>query len=214
MRAARDWRQRGNPADLAKRAQGAGRPVPLDAEARTAAGPGRGLQTELWLEHRQPGADAKAREHLARAEPLESKAGERYGAQVALHLLAEGKAAEAEQCLPDAAQSRGASNARLWLARARALPGARRPARREAGLRRAAEAAWKDPRFATAYGEALLDEGRIPPGRRGAGTGATRQPGAPPGAAVGRAGAHLPRERSPQDAEQDAAGGAGARGRS
>lgn len=160
LRAARTAAMRGNPADLARAMTELEALFQIDAEARDAQALAADIQTVLWLEHRQPGADAKAREHLARAEQLESQSGERYGAH-ALHLLAEGKSAEAEQYLAGL-EARGANNARLMLARALALqargdlPGARQ------AFARAAEASWRDPRFTTAYGEALLDEGQYP----------------------------------------------------
>ncbi|AEI65958.1 tetratricopeptide repeat protein [Corallococcus macrosporus] len=160
LRAARAAAQRGNPADFARALAELEALFQIDAESRDAQALAADIQTVLWLEHRQPGADAKAREHLSRAERLESQSGERYGAH-ALHLLATGKAAEAEQYLA-ALEARGANNARLTLARALALqargdlPGARQ------AFARAAETAWRDPRFTTAYGEALLDEGQYP----------------------------------------------------
>ncbi len=160
LRAARAAALRGNPADLAKAMTELEAVLQLDASARDAQALAADIQTVLWLEHRQPGADAKARAHLARAVELESQSGERYGAH-ALHLLAAGQAAEAEQYLAGL-EARGANNARLTLARALVLqargdlPGARQ------AFARAAEAAWRDPRFTTAYGEALLDEGQYP----------------------------------------------------
>jgi tetratricopeptide (TPR) repeat protein len=118
------------------------------------------LQAELWLEHHQPGAEAKAREHLAFAEALESKDVERYGARVvrARLMLAEGKAEEAEQVLK-ALRERGASNPKLWLTQARTLQALGNLQAARQAFSRAMEAAWKDPRYPAAYGEALLEEG-------------------------------------------------------
>ncbi|GHG74676.1 tetratricopeptide repeat protein [Comamonas sp. JC664] len=160
LHAARNAALRGNPADLARAMTELEALFQLDADARDAQALAADIQTVLWLEHRQPGADAKAREHLSRAEKLESQSGERYGAH-ALHLLAAGRAAEVETYLAGL-EARGANNARLTLARALALqargdlPGARQ------AFARAAETSWRDPRFTTAYGEALLDEGQYP----------------------------------------------------
>ena len=77
---------------------------------------------------------------------------------------------------------------------------------------RATEAAWKDPRYAAAYGDALLEEGLYAQAARGGGPGALGQPGSPPVEADGRA-------RPPLSAGADggrgadAAGDPGARGR-
>ncbi|MCE9666710.1 cellulose synthase [Myxococcus stipitatus] len=158
LRAARAAALRGNPADLDRAMKELDALFLVDADARDAQALAADIQTVLWLEHRQPGADARAKEHLSRAEQLESRSGERHGAR-ALHLLAEGKAADARKYLADL-QAQGAASPRLTLALAFTLqaegdlPGARQ------AFARAAEAAWRDPRFTTAYGEALLDEGQ------------------------------------------------------
>ena len=161
MRAARAAAMRGNPADLAQAMKELEAVFQLNDSSRDAQALAADIQTVLWLEHRQPGADAKAREFLTRAEALDSRSGERHGAR-ALHLLAEGKAAEAEKYLEDL-KTQGASSPKLTLARAMALqargdlPGARQ------AFAQAADGAYRDPRFATAQGEALLDEGQYGP---------------------------------------------------
>ncbi|MCP3097692.1 cellulose synthase [Myxococcus sp. K15C18031901] len=158
LRAARAAALRGNPGDLERAVKELDALFQVDEDSRDAQALAADIQTVLWLEHRQPGADARAREHLSRAEQLESRSGERYGAR-ALHLIAEGKAADAETYLADL-QAQGATSPRLTLALAFTLqargdlPGARQ------AFARAAEVAWRDPRFTTAYGEALLDEGQ------------------------------------------------------
>ncbi|MFP2931829.1 cellulose synthase, partial [Pyxidicoccus sp. 3LG] len=100
MRAARAAITRGNPADLTQAMKELEAVFQLNDKSRDAQALAADIQTMLWLEHRQPGADAKAREFLTRAEALESRSGERYGAR-ALHLLAEGKAADAEKYLEE-----------------------------------------------------------------------------------------------------------------
>jgi tetratricopeptide (TPR) repeat protein len=161
MRAARAAAMRGNPADLAQAMKELEAVFQLNDGSRDALALAADIQTVLWLEHRQPGADAKARELLARAEQADSRSGERYGAR-ALHLLAEGKAPEAEKYLEDLS-TQGASSPKLTLALAMALQargdlfGARQ------AFARAAEGAYRDPRFTTAHGEALLDEGQYGP---------------------------------------------------
>ncbi|MFP2913039.1 cellulose synthase, partial [Pyxidicoccus sp. 3LFB2] len=161
LRAARAAAQRGNPADLAQAMKELEALFQLNDASRDGQALAADIQTVLWLEHRQPGADAKAREFLGRAEQLDSRSGERHGVK-ALHLLAEGKASEAEKYLEDL-KTQGASSPKLTLALAMALqargdlPGARQ------AFARAAEVAYRDPRFTTAFGEALLDEGQYVP---------------------------------------------------
>jgi tetratricopeptide (TPR) repeat protein len=160
LKAAQALAQRGNPADLEKALTELEALFQVDADVYGAHTLAAELHAALWLEHRQQGAEAKAREHLARAEALESKDVERYGARVvrAWVQLAEGKASEAEQALK-ALRDRGANNPKLWLAQARTsqalgnLQGARQ------AYTKAMEAGWKDPRYPMAYGEALLEEG-------------------------------------------------------
>ncbi len=160
LKAAQALAQRGNPADLRQAIAELEALFALEPEVYGAHTLAADLHAALWLEHQEPGEEAKAREHLARAEALESKDGERYGAQVvrAWVLLAEGKAAEAEQRLK-ALRERGANNPKLWLAQARTLQALGNLQGARLAYSRATEGAWKDPRFAAAYGEALLEEG-------------------------------------------------------
>lgn len=160
LKAAQGLAQRGNPADLQKALQELEALFAVDADVYGAHALAADLHAVLWLEHRQPGSEAKAREHLARAEALESKDVERYGAKVvrASLLLAEGKATEAEQALK-ALRERGANNPKLWLAQARTLQALGNLQGARQAYSRATEAAYRDPRFSTAYGEALLEEG-------------------------------------------------------
>jgi tetratricopeptide (TPR) repeat protein len=160
LKAAQALAQRGNPADLRKALEELNALFSVDEDVYGAHALAADLHASLWLEHRQPSSEAKAREHLARAEALESKDGERYGARVtrAWVLLAEGKASEADQTLK-ALRERGASNPKLWLAQARTEQALGNLQAARQAFSRATEAAWKDPRFAAAYGEALLEEG-------------------------------------------------------
>ncbi|MBU8894930.1 tetratricopeptide repeat protein [Corallococcus sp. M34] len=158
LRMARAAAQRDNPADLAVAMQQLDALFALNADMRDAQALAADVQAELWLEHRQPGADARAREHLERAEALGARSGERYGARAQL-LLAEGKTAEAERLLEEL-RTQGANSPRLTLAQARVLQLKGDLAGARQAYARAADASWKDPRFATAYGEALLDEGQ------------------------------------------------------
>jgi tetratricopeptide (TPR) repeat protein len=160
LKAAQGLAQRGNPADLARALKELDALFSIDAKVYGAHALAADLQAELWLVHRQPGAEQKMREHLALAEALESKDVERYGARVvrARLMLAEGKAAEADQVLR-ALRDRGASNPKLWLAQAQALQTLGNLQAARQAFSKAMEAAWKDPRYPAAYGEALLEEG-------------------------------------------------------
>jgi tetratricopeptide (TPR) repeat protein len=160
LKEARAQARRDNPADLQKALAALEALFTLDADAADAQALAADVHTRLWLEHRRPEAEARAREHLARAEALESPSGERHGAR-ALHLLADGKAVEAEKYLEEL-EAQGARSPKLWLARARAQQ--RRGHLLEARLTyaRASEEAWREPRYPVAHAEALLDEGLYP----------------------------------------------------
>jgi tetratricopeptide (TPR) repeat protein len=150
----------GNPADLSQALQELEALFALDPDVYGAHALAADLHAELWLDHRRADSEAKAREHLARAEALESKDVEYYGARVvrARMMVAEGKASEADQLLT-ALRERGASNSKLWLAQARTLQALGNLQGARQAYSRAMEGTWKDPRFSTAYGEALLEEG-------------------------------------------------------
>jgi tetratricopeptide (TPR) repeat protein len=160
LKAAQALAQRGNPADLERALKELDALFSVDPKVYGAHALAADLQAELWLEHHQPGAEEKVREHLARAEALESKDVERYGARVvrARMMLAEGKAAEADQVL-QALRDRGASNPKLWLAHAQTLQALGNLQAARQAFSRAVDGAWKDPRYPAAYGEALLEEG-------------------------------------------------------
>ncbi|NBD08576.1 MULTISPECIES: tetratricopeptide repeat protein [Corallococcus] len=160
LRTARTAVVRGNPSDLLMAQQQLEALFALEPDQRDARALAADLQTELWLTHHQPGADARAREQLERAEALGSRSGERYGAR-ALQLLGAGKDAEAEKLLEEL-KAQGANNPRLTLAHAWLSQRQGRLSEARQDFARAAEAAWRDPRFSTAYGEALLDEGMFP----------------------------------------------------
>ncbi|MBN1205205.1 MAG: cellulose synthase [Myxococcaceae bacterium] len=160
LKAAQARAQLGNPADLSRALQELEALFTLDPDVYGAHALAADLHAELWLEHHRADSEAKAREHLARAEALESKDVERYGARVvrARVMVAEGKALEADQLLT-ALRERGASNPKLWLAQARTLQALGNLQGARQAFSRATEGAWRDPRFSTAYGEALLEEG-------------------------------------------------------
>jgi tetratricopeptide (TPR) repeat protein len=157
MKAARTLVQRDNPADLSKALAELEALFQLDGDARDAQALAAEVNTRLWLEHRQPEAEARAREHLARAEALDSRSGERYGAR-AMVLVAEGKATEAEKYLEEL-KTQGAKSPKLALAEAQTLLARGRLSDARQAFARASETAWREPRYSVAHGEALLDEG-------------------------------------------------------
>ncbi|MHA7632569.1 tetratricopeptide repeat protein [Corallococcus sp. M7] len=160
LRTARSAVLKGNPSDLAMAQQNLEALFALAPDSRDARALAADLQAELWLTHHQPGAEAKAREQLERAEALGSRSGERYGAR-ALLLVGAGQTAEANKLLEEL-KAQGANSPRLTLAQARLLQKEGRLSEARQAFARAAEGAWKDPRFSAAYGEALLDEGMFP----------------------------------------------------
>ncbi|MFP2902395.1 tetratricopeptide repeat protein, partial [Corallococcus sp. 4LFB] len=161
LRTARAAFLRGNPSDLAMAQQNLEALFALAAGlVDDDAGAGRGPPSGAVAHLPQPGADAKAREQLERAEALGSRSGERYGAR-ALLLVGAGQTAEAQKLLEEL-KAQGANSPKLTLAQARLLRQQGRLSEARQSFARAAEGAWKDPRFSTAYGEALLDEGMFP----------------------------------------------------
>ncbi|WP_404371219.1 tetratricopeptide repeat protein [Corallococcus coralloides] len=160
LRTARAAVLKGNPSDLAMAQQNLDALFQLAPDSRDARALAADLQAELWLTHHLPGAEAKAREQLERAEALGSRSGERYGAR-ALLLVGAGQTQEAHKLLEEL-KAQGANSPRLTLAQALLLQREGRLPEARQAFARAAEGAWRDPRFSAAYGEALLDEGMFP----------------------------------------------------
>ena len=159
LKAARVASLRDNPADLEKAlaeldALQQSEPGSADASAVRAD-----LELERWLVHKIPSAEQRAREALASAEAGNSNTEERYGAHAML-LLAEGKAAEASTFV-EAQRQRGANKPRLWLAQGRAEQALGNLALARQAFAKAMDDGWRDPRFSTAYAEALIDEGQF-----------------------------------------------------
>ncbi|MFZ5471038.1 MAG: tetratricopeptide repeat protein [Myxococcota bacterium] len=157
LKEARALALRDNPKDLRAALAKLDELFEIDSSNADALAVAAGLHTELWLIHKVPGEDAKAKELLVKAEAKESNAEERYASR-ALHLLAEGKAAEADAYI-DELRKKGASSARLWHAVGRAQQELGNLSMAKQALAQAMDKAWKDPRFGTAFGEALIDEG-------------------------------------------------------
>ncbi len=157
LKEARAQAIRDNPKDLEKALSELDALLQIDPTAPDGLALAADVNTELWLVHRVPGAEAKARDFLKQAEAQNSKSEERFGAY-ALQLIAEGKAAEADSYVEDL-RKKGASSARLWFAQGKAQQALGNLALSKQGFAQAMDKAWKDPRFATAYAEQLIDEG-------------------------------------------------------
>jgi tetratricopeptide (TPR) repeat protein len=115
------------------------------------------MYTDLWLIHREPGAEAKAREFLEKAKKLDSQSEDRFGVEAQM-LLAAGNAKGAEDFVEDL-RKRGGSGARIFYAQAAALKAQGNLKLAATGFRAAMDKAWKDLNYASAWGEAQLEEG-------------------------------------------------------
>ncbi len=112
---------------------------------------------DLWLQHKEAGAEAKTKEFLEKAKAADSKSGDRYGVE-ALQLLAAGKNKEAEDFVEDL-RKKGASHARIFYAQALALKSLGNLKLAATAFRAASDKEWKDVNYASALGESQLEEG-------------------------------------------------------
>jgi tetratricopeptide (TPR) repeat protein len=159
MKEARTTAFRGNPADLRKAIEKAEAAVELDSSAPDPLALVASLYTDLWLNHRENGAEAKAKDFLDRAKRADSKTEERYGSE-ALHMIAGGNPKGAEEFIEDL-RKKGASSAKLFYAQALALKMRGNLSLARQGFTTAMDKAWKDANYSSAWGEALLEEGTI-----------------------------------------------------
>ncbi len=157
LKEARAHALRGNPSDLQKALAELDLLFKVDDSAPDGLALAADIHTQLWLTHKVSGAEQKATDYLERAERADSKSEDRYGTR-ALHMIAEGKLQEADAFVEDL-RKQGASSAKLWYAQALANVGMGNLAKAKPGFDHAKDKGWKDPRFATAYGEALFEEG-------------------------------------------------------
>ncbi|MBM7114756.1 tetratricopeptide repeat protein [Archangium primigenium] len=157
LKAARALAQQDNPADLQRALGELDALLQLDANAKEALALAADVNARLWLEHQRAEAQAPARANLARAQALDARSGERYATH-AWVLLADGKAPAAATFLAEL-QRQGAKSPKLSLVEARLLQATGRLTEARQAFARAHEVAWREPRYAVARGEALLDEG-------------------------------------------------------
>jgi hypothetical protein len=130
---------------------------PGTADAPQAVALQAALWADLWLLHREPGAEARARTALERAVALDARTDERFAAQCLLR-LEQGDAAGAAE-LAEARRREGFSGPRLLLAQGRALQALGDLPLARAALALAADGAQHDGNFPAALGEALLEQG-------------------------------------------------------
>jgi tetratricopeptide (TPR) repeat protein len=146
-----------NPADLHKGLKFGEEALAKDSKAPDVLAFMAGTWSDLWLEHREPGAEAKAKEYLEQAKKADSKSEDRYGTE-AMVMLAGGNAKGAEEFVEEL-RKKGASSAKLFYAQAMALKAQGNLVLSHTGFTTAMDKAWKNPDFASAWGEALLEEG-------------------------------------------------------
>ncbi len=115
------------------------------------------MYTDLWLYHREPGAEAKAKDYFEKAKKADSQSEDRFGVE-ALHLVAAGNPRGAEEFVEEL-RKKGGSGARIFYAQAMAMKAQGNLKLSGTSFRAAMDKAWKDLNYASAYGEALLDEG-------------------------------------------------------
>ncbi|MEW5741061.1 MAG: tetratricopeptide repeat protein [Myxococcota bacterium] len=157
MKEARVAAMKGNAADLKKALEVTEKALAKDAASPDALAFAAAMYTDLWLIHREPGADARAREYLDKAKKADAQTDERFGAE-ALHLVAAGDAKGADSFV-EALRQKGGSGARLFYAQAVALQKQGNLKLARQSFKAAMDKQWKDVNLACAYGEAILLEG-------------------------------------------------------
>lgn len=157
LEAARATALRDNPDDLQKAVKQLDEVFAIDANAPEALATAAAIHTNLWLNHKVPGADAKAKDFLARAEKADAKGEDRYGTK-GLHILAEGKPHEAWEYIEEL-RKKGASKPKLFYVQGLAMRAEGNLKLGRAALASAMDKAWKDPLYACALGDATLEEG-------------------------------------------------------
>ena len=157
MTEARSTALRGNPADLKKALKVVDQALEKDSSHADAFAMAASIYTDLWLQHREPGAEQKAKDFLEKAKRADSKGEDRFGSE-ALHLIAAGNPKGAEDFI-ESLRKRGASSPKLFFAQALALKGQGNLLLSRQAFTTAMDKAWKDPQYAAAWGDAILDEG-------------------------------------------------------
>lgn len=157
MKVVRQTALKGNPTDLQQALKQLDDVLSIKSNSPEALSLATGIHTELALVHKVPGADAKAKEFLARAVKVDARGEDRHASH-ALFLVAEGKSKEAEDYI-EGQRKKGASSPKLFYAQGLALKAQGNIALAKPALNSAMEKAWKDPAYACGYGDVLLEEG-------------------------------------------------------
>lgn len=157
LQAARAAALKGNASDLRKALSLTEAALEKDSSAPDALAFAAAISTDLWLIHRESGAESGAKSFLERAKKANAQTDERFGTE-ARHLVAQGQAKEANDFV-EGLRMKGGSGARIFSAQALALQhlGLLKLARQS--FRAASDKAWRDPALAVAYAESLLLEG-------------------------------------------------------
>ncbi len=157
MRDARATAVRGNVSDLKQALRLTEEALAKDSAAGDPNAFAAALETDLWLLHHEPGADAKAKAALEKAKRADTQTEERYGVEAQL-LLAAGDATGAVAFVEEL-RKKGGSGARIYLALAQALKAQGNLTLARTGFTAAIDKAWRDGNYACAFGEAALEEG-------------------------------------------------------
>lgn len=149
---------RNNPADLNSALTQLDAVFKLDSNSGEALALAAAIHTDLWLNHKVAGAEAKAKDFLARAEKTEVRTEDRYGSR-ALHIYAGGDAKGAETYIEDL-RKKGANAPKLLHAQALALKAQGQLSLARTAAISAMDKAWKDPQYSSSFAELLLQEGQ------------------------------------------------------
>jgi len=156
LKDARQASLKGNLADVKKAITIADEALGKDANAPDVNAFEAAMYTDLWLIHREAGADAKAKEFLEKALKNDAQSEDRYGTE-ALHLLAAGDAKKADEFVEEL-RKRGGSGARIFYAQGMAQRAQGNLKLAGTSFKVAMDKAWKDLNYADAYGDQLLSE--------------------------------------------------------
>lgn len=157
MKEARAASMKGNAADLKKALKISDEALEKDSSSPDALAFEAAMWTDLWLTHREPGAEAKAKETLERAKKADAQTDERFGTE-ALQMIAAGDAKGADAFV-ETLRQKGGSGARLFYAQAVALQKIGNLKLARQSFKAAMDKQWKDVNLAAAYAEAIMLEG-------------------------------------------------------
>lgn len=150
-----------NPKALRAALEQLDRALEIDAEDAEALSLAASLQTELWLTHHEAESEASARALIARAAAVDAQTAERFATE-ALLAIASGDGSRAKDEL-SAMLERGATSPLLFYAAGHAYQEQAELKEASEHFRIAMEASGSQPRFALAYADSALRDGRLGP---------------------------------------------------